>query len=51
MYSSEEIRDIIAESVAEEIFLLRKEEQGKYLVIKSLQSRLYDAFGLEDDIT
>lgn len=51
MYNSEEIRDIIAESVAEEIFLIGKEEQEKYLAIQSLKSRLYDAFGLEDDIT
>lgn len=50
MYDSEEIREIINEAVSEEIFLLKEEEQEKYLVIQSLKSRLYDAFGLEDDV-
>jgi hypothetical protein len=50
MYSNEEIGDIIKEAVFEETNLLNGNKDERYQVIQSLKSRLYDAFGLEDDI-
>ena len=50
MYNLEEIRDIIKEAVFEETDLLNGNKDERYQVIQSLKSRLYDAFGLEDDI-
>ena len=50
MYSKEEIREIIAEVIAEEVSLFDEKNCEKYYAIQSLKSRLYDAFGLEDDV-
>ncbi len=50
MYSKKEIREIIAESVAEEIYSLGETKGKEYDSLQSLKARLYEAFGLEDDV-
>lgn len=49
MYSIEEIKEIIDNAVLEECKNYNDSSSRGYIGVQSLKTRLYDAFGLEDD--
>ena len=49
LYSIEEIKEIIDDAVLEECKNYNDSSSRGYIGVQSLKTRLYDAFGIEDD--